>query len=263
MDVATIGVLTNLATATAADRGVVATLTEANARLAKQLEDNYNGLRALKATIKQERRETRGQRSFNPSPNNYCWKHGYKVANTHTSLSCNFPKQVHIRETTRADNMGGSQANKEWCARAENLNKKTLFEYCRTPPLSNPHKTAMLDSGCTGNSLLVNTPCVNKVKSQNPLTVRLPSGATTESTHTSSLDIPELNKDSSIVQIFPGITNHYSDNLAMKANPSHSGLTRSQFTTHKMLKFWKALVTWTLDFGASTCTNNINNTRMK
>jgi hypothetical protein len=39
---ATIGALANLATApaTAADRGVVATLTEANARLAKHLEDN-------------------------------------------------------------------------------------------------------------------------------------------------------------------------------------------------------------------------------
>jgi hypothetical protein len=110
---ATIGALANLATATAADRGVVATLTEANARLVKQLEDNSNELRELKALIKKERFENRGQRSFNPSPNNYCWTHGYKVANTHTSLSCNFPKQGHKREATRADNMGGSQANKE------------------------------------------------------------------------------------------------------------------------------------------------------
>jgi hypothetical protein len=37
---ATIGALSNLATATAADRGMVAALTQANARLAKQLEDN-------------------------------------------------------------------------------------------------------------------------------------------------------------------------------------------------------------------------------
>jgi hypothetical protein len=37
---ATIGALANLATATAADRGVVATLMEANARHVKQLEDN-------------------------------------------------------------------------------------------------------------------------------------------------------------------------------------------------------------------------------
>jgi hypothetical protein len=37
---ATIGALANLATATASDRGVVAALTQANARLVKQLEDN-------------------------------------------------------------------------------------------------------------------------------------------------------------------------------------------------------------------------------
>jgi hypothetical protein len=67
---ATIGALANLATATAADRGVVATLTEANARLVKQLEDNSNELRELKALIRKERFEKRGQRSFNPSPNN-------------------------------------------------------------------------------------------------------------------------------------------------------------------------------------------------
>jgi hypothetical protein len=52
---ATIGALSNLATATAADRGVVATLTEANTRLAKQLEDNSNELRELKALIKKDR----------------------------------------------------------------------------------------------------------------------------------------------------------------------------------------------------------------
>jgi hypothetical protein len=70
-------------------------------------------LRELKALIKKERFEKRGQLSFNPSPNNYCWTHGYKVANTHTSLSCNFPKQGHKIEATRTDNIGGSQANKE------------------------------------------------------------------------------------------------------------------------------------------------------
>jgi hypothetical protein len=113
MSEATIGALANLYTAMAADRGVVATLTEANARLVKQLEDNSNELRELKALIKKEIFEKRGQRSFKPSPNNYCWTHGYKVANTHTSLSCNFPKQGHKREATRTDNMGRSQANKE------------------------------------------------------------------------------------------------------------------------------------------------------
>jgi hypothetical protein len=110
---ATIGSLSNLATATAADRGVVAALTQANSRLEKQLEDNSTELRELKALLKKEHSEKRGQRSFNPSPSNYCWTHGYKVGSTHTSLTCKLPKPGHKKEATRADNMGGSQATRE------------------------------------------------------------------------------------------------------------------------------------------------------
>jgi hypothetical protein len=64
---ATIDALDNLATVTATDRGVVATLTEANARLAKHLEDNASELRYLKSLLNKERNENRGQRTFNPS----------------------------------------------------------------------------------------------------------------------------------------------------------------------------------------------------
>jgi hypothetical protein len=110
---ATIGALSNLATATAADRGVVAALAQANSCLAKQLEDNSNELRELKSLLKKERSEKCGQRSFNFSPRNYCWTHGYKVGSTHTSLTCKLPKPSHKNEATRADNMGGSQANRE------------------------------------------------------------------------------------------------------------------------------------------------------
>jgi hypothetical protein len=110
---ATIGALANMATATAADRGVVADLTQANYCLAKQLEDNSTELRELKALLKKERREKRCQRSFNPSASNYCWTHGYKVGSTHTSLTCKLPRPDHKTEATRADNMGGSQANRE------------------------------------------------------------------------------------------------------------------------------------------------------
>jgi ribosome-associated translation inhibitor RaiA len=51
---ATIGTLSNLATATAADRGVVAALTQANSRLAKQLEYNSSKLKELKALLNKE-----------------------------------------------------------------------------------------------------------------------------------------------------------------------------------------------------------------
>jgi hypothetical protein len=124
---ATIEALSNLATASAADRGAVAALTQANSRLAKQLEDNSKELRELKALIKKERVEKRGKRSFNPYPNNYCWTHGYTVGNTHKSSSFNLPKRGHKREATRVNNMGGSQANKELHSGATALNNKSFF----------------------------------------------------------------------------------------------------------------------------------------
>jgi hypothetical protein len=65
-----------------------------------------------------------------------------------------------------------------------------------------------VDSGCTGHFLLVNALCLNKVISRTPLTVRLPNGATMESSHTAELDIPELNAAASKSHVFPGIDNH-------------------------------------------------------
>jgi putative hemolysin len=110
---ATIGALANMATATAADRGVVAALTQANSRLVKQLEETTSELRELKALFHQERRDNRGPRSLSASASNYCWTRGYKVGKTHTSLTCNTRNLGHKGEATRAENMGGIQANKE------------------------------------------------------------------------------------------------------------------------------------------------------
>jgi hypothetical protein len=110
---ATIFALANLATATVSDRGVVAALTQANSRLVKQLEETASELRELRALFHQERRDKRGPKSFNPSSSSYCWTHGYKVGKTHTSLSCNTRNPGHKAEATRAENMKGSQANKE------------------------------------------------------------------------------------------------------------------------------------------------------
>jgi hypothetical protein len=69
---AAIGSLANLATAMAAERGVVAALTQAKSRLAKQLEENSSELRELKDLLNQERRDKRGPRNGNPSSSNYC-----------------------------------------------------------------------------------------------------------------------------------------------------------------------------------------------
>jgi hypothetical protein len=56
------------------------------------------------------------------------------------------------------------------------------------PPILEPHETETLDFGCTSHFLLVNAPCLNKVISQTPLTVCLPSRAT---------------------HVFPVVYNHY------------------------------------------------------
>jgi hypothetical protein len=66
-----------------------------------------------------------------------------------------------------------------------------------------------VDSGCTDHFLLVTAQCLNKVISGNPLTVRLPNGATMESSHTADLDIPGLNAAASKAHIFPGMAHHY------------------------------------------------------
>jgi hypothetical protein len=109
---ATIGTYVNLATATAAYIGVVAELTQANSCLIKQLEETSSELRELKDLHHQERRYRRGPRNVNATANNYCWTHDYKVGNTHTSLTCNTHKPGHKTEATWAENMGGSQANR-------------------------------------------------------------------------------------------------------------------------------------------------------
>jgi hypothetical protein len=98
-----LGTFANLATETAVDRNVVAQLTDANSRLAKQLEYNATSIKEVKALLKKERAERASggntdrppRRSFTPSSDNYCWSHGYKVARTHTSQTCMYPKEGH------------------------------------------------------------------------------------------------------------------------------------------------------------------------
>jgi hypothetical protein len=95
-----LGAFENLATATAVDRSVVAQLTEANSRLAKQLEYDATALTEVNALLKKERADRASggnsdrppHRSLTPSSDNYFWSHGYKVARTHTSQTCMYPK---------------------------------------------------------------------------------------------------------------------------------------------------------------------------
>jgi hypothetical protein len=93
--------------------------------------------------------------------------------------------------------------------RGTTLNNRSTFEFCQTPPIIEQHETAIVDSGCTGHFLLVNAPCLNKMKSRAPFMVCLPNGATMESSHTAELNIPKLNAVASKTHVFPGMANHY------------------------------------------------------
>jgi hypothetical protein len=93
----TVYAIYHLATATASDRGTVATLTTTNAKLATQLE-------AAQAQIAQLKNENN---------NSYCWLHGYQVAKSHTNTTCNMKKSGHQDTENKSNPMGGVQWGKE------------------------------------------------------------------------------------------------------------------------------------------------------
>jgi hypothetical protein len=96
-----------------------------------------------------------------------------------------------------------------------------MFEDCRNPPLLEHHETAIVDSGCTGHFLLINAPCRNKVKSQNPLRVRFNNGDTIDSTHKAYLDIPELSQAASVARVSPGMANHSLISVGQMCNDGY------------------------------------------
>jgi hypothetical protein len=110
--------IAQLATATASDRGMVATLTTTNAKLANQLEAAHALIAQLKseiATLKIKIKPVwQGQRpTRTTNTDSYCWSHGYQVAKSHTSDTCHVRKTGHQDNATRIDTMGGVQWGKE------------------------------------------------------------------------------------------------------------------------------------------------------
>jgi predicted RNase H-like nuclease (RuvC/YqgF family) len=102
----TVDAIAQLATATASDRGTVATLTTNNAKLATQLEAAHALIAQLNneiATLKNKIKPAwQGQRPVKTTNNDsYCWSHGYKVAKAHTSVTCNIKKADIRMQRTR------------------------------------------------------------------------------------------------------------------------------------------------------------------
>jgi hypothetical protein len=53
-----------------------------------------------------------------PFPGNYCWTHGHRVSQAHTSTTCSCKAVGHKDDTTTANTMGGGKADKGWNSRA-------------------------------------------------------------------------------------------------------------------------------------------------
>jgi predicted RNase H-like nuclease (RuvC/YqgF family) len=114
----TVEAIYQLATATASYRGMVATLTTTNAKLANQLEAAHALIAQLKnkiATLKNKIKPAwQGQRPAKTTNNeSYCWSHGYQVDKSHTSATCNMKKNGHQDAATKIYTMGGVQWGKE------------------------------------------------------------------------------------------------------------------------------------------------------
>jgi hypothetical protein len=102
----TADVIAQLATARASYQGTVATLTTKNAKPATQLEAAHaliaqlkNDIVALKSKIKPP---WQGQRPGKTTNNDsYYWSHGYQVAKSHTSATCNMKKSGYQDTATK------------------------------------------------------------------------------------------------------------------------------------------------------------------
>ena len=114
--------LTNLAPAAANDTTDLQQLTAANLALtttnALLTAANKKLLEAL-AKLQATKLGTPGTplTSNKPFPGNYCWTHGYRVSQTHTSASCGGKAAGHQDTATASNTMGGSQKNKGWSSR--------------------------------------------------------------------------------------------------------------------------------------------------
>ena len=77
-----------------------------------------------------------------------------------------------------------------------------------TPPITAPPlpPTALSDSGATSHFITEGAPVLNKRIDTNPITIRLPDGATLQSTHTCNLDLPGIHPEATRAHIVPGLT---------------------------------------------------------
>ena len=133
--------LVNLATSAAADRDLLTKLAttianindhihhlnkppiasvtnndDTTATALSSITSSVTDLQQQGADLKRENEQLRQRQPRRPRTRrdngNYCWTHGHRVGNQHTSATCQNKAHGHQDNATRANTMGGSEANK-------------------------------------------------------------------------------------------------------------------------------------------------------
>jgi hypothetical protein len=112
-------VLQQLTAANLALTALVTSLMAANKKLADALACNIGGAAlATPATLAVAPAPPKACSATRPFPGNYCWTHGYKVNQTHTSATCTCKALGHKVDGTTANRMSNSKADKGWNSHA-------------------------------------------------------------------------------------------------------------------------------------------------
>ena len=182
-----------------------AVLTSSNSAVLSHLAHITVTIDAMQAQLKTLASAQTNQAS--PKMKHYWWSCGSNY--THGIKTWSSKKAGHQEEVYYNKSMGGSEKGCEWrfgeiVNKVENSNPKfSLINYIDTPP--NPTSTnilAIVDSGANKHLARQATPTIAPVIMENEIKARLPDGSTMESTHISTLQIPDLSNQSRQVYIF-------------------------------------------------------------
>jgi hypothetical protein len=103
-------VLQQLTVSNLALSSLVTTLTTAN----KKLADALAKAKATSPPVATPGAPKPVRSTNTPFPGNYCWTHGHRCSQHHTSAMCGNKAVSHKDDVTAANTIGGSEANKGW-----------------------------------------------------------------------------------------------------------------------------------------------------
>ena len=121
------GYLNNIAAAATNDGKLLERMVESNTCLASYVTSLTASVASLtaaytllankitpEATQRPQKMQQKRPERVKAAANGYCWTHGFRVREGHTSATCTGKAEGHKNTATRANTMGGSNANKGW-----------------------------------------------------------------------------------------------------------------------------------------------------